>query len=239
MKRALLLIFIILLCVVGYLYVWDLLPFLPAVEAAIVTQIRSTGLPIVISTSVAIAFLALFLYLNDIIAGLRGRYRESISPLIEESHRVGLVLSNRFEHTEKAIEFFAGAMQQYAEHLASHTTAIRNLGEASQALKESAVTQTQILHRLSDTFGRVKPEEEIFGMGKVVTDLEKRTQLVFEVMDELESKKPTPDLTSPPAAKPPPSREIPAEVSAPFPPGCLARSRAVYKKWHNFGKSAT
>jgi hypothetical protein len=237
MKRAFLLLFIILLCVAGYLYVWSLLPFLPAIEAAIVTEIRSLGLPVIVFTAVAIVILGLFLYRNDISVGFRRRYRESISPIIEESHRVGLVLSNRFEHTEKAIEFFAGAMQQYAEHLASHTTAIRGLGEASQALKESAVAQTQILHRLSHTLGTVKPEEEISGMEKVVTDLEKRTQLVLRVMDELESKKPAPDLTSPPAAEPAPLGEMPAEVSAPFPPGCLARSRALYKKWHDFGKS--
>jgi hypothetical protein len=239
MKRVFLLLFIIILCVVGYLYIWGCLPFLPAVEAAIVTQIRSLGLPIIVFTTVAVVLLGLSFYRFDISAGFRRRYRESISPIIEQSHRVGLVLSNRFEHTEKAIEFFAGAMQQYAEHLASHTTAIRSLGEASQALKENAVAQTQILHRLSDTFGRVKPEEEISGMEKVVTDLEKRTQLVFEVMDELENKKPTPDLTSPPAAELAPPGEMPAEVSVPFPPGCLARSRAVYKKWHDFGKSAT
>jgi hypothetical protein len=239
MKRALLLLCIILLCVAGYLYIWDLLPFLPAVEAAIVTQIRSAGLPIIISTSVAIAFLAFFLYLNDIIAGLRGRYRESISPLVEESHRVGLVLSNRFEHTEKAIEFFAGAMQQYAEHLASHTTAIRGLGEASQALKDSAVAQTQILHRLSRDFGRVKPEEEISGMEKVVSDLEKRTQMVLQVREELEDQQPTADLPSTQEVAPASPGESPEEISLPYPPGCLARSRARYKKWHNLGESTT
>jgi hypothetical protein len=227
MKRAFLLLVIILLCVVGYLYIWGFLPFLPAIEAAIVTEIRSLGLPIIVFTAIAVVLLGFFLYRNDISAGFKRRYRDSLSPIIEESHRVGLVLSNRFEHTEKAIEFFAGAMQQYAEHLASHTTAIRGLGEASQALKDSAVAQTQILHRLSYTFGRVRPEEEISGMEKVVTDLEKRTQLVLQVMDELETKK-----SAPPG-------EIPAEVSESFPPGCLARSRALYKKWHDFGKSAT
>jgi hypothetical protein len=239
MKRAFLLLFIILLCVAGFLYIWGFLPFLPAVEAAIVMEIRSLGPPVIIFTAVIVILLGLFLYRNDIIAGFRRRYRESVSPIIEESHRVGLVLSNRFEHTEKAIEFFAGAMQQYAEHLDSHTTAIRGLGEASQALKDSAVAQTRILHRLSHTLDRGKPEEEISGMENVVSDLEKRTQMVLQVMDELESKKTAPDSTPPPAVEPAPPGKISEEISAPFPPGCLAHSRATYKKWHDSGKSAT
>jgi hypothetical protein len=235
MKRALLLLFIILLCVAGYLYIWGFLPFLPAIEAAIVTELRSLSLPVIIFNALVIVLLGLFLYRKDITGGFNGRYRESVAPLIEESHRVGLVLSNRFEHTEKAIEFFAGAMQQYAEHLASHTSAIRGLGEASEALKDSAVAQNQILHRLSHTIGTIKPEEEISGVEKVVTDLEKRTQVVLQVMDELESKK-TPAETPSPPAGPASPEVIPQEIDVTPPPGCFAKSKAIYKKWHDSAK---
>jgi hypothetical protein len=235
MKRALLLLFVILLCVAGYLYIWGFLPFLPALEAAIVTEIRSISLPVIIFTALVIVLLGLLLYRKDIVAGFNRRYRESVSPLIEESHRVGLVLSNRFEHTEKAIEFFAGAMQQYAEHLASHTSAIRGLGEASRALKDSAVAQNQILHRLSHTFGAIKPEEEISGMEKVATDLEKRTQVVLQVMDELESKKTPAEKSSQPVGSTSPE-EMPPEVDVTPPPGCFAKSKALYKKWHDLAK---
>jgi hypothetical protein len=235
MKRALLLLFIILLCVAGYLYIWGFLPLLPAIEAAIVTELRSLSLPVIIFNALVIVLLGLLFYRKDIVAGFNRRYRESVSPLIEESHRVGLVLSNRFEHTEKAIEFFAGAMQQYAEHLASHTSAIRGLGEASQALKDSAVAQNRILHRLSHTFGTVKPEEEISGVEKVATDLEKRTQVVLQVMDELESKKVPAALSSTPVGSASPE-EVPPEADVPSPPGCLAKSRALYKKWHDLAK---
>jgi hypothetical protein len=238
MKRALLLSFVVIICAAGYLYIWGFLPFLPAVKADIITEIRTLGLPVILLTSVAIVLLALFLYLNDIIAGFRRRYRDSVAPIIEESHRVSLVLSNRFEGTEKAIEFFAGAIQQYAEHLASHTSAIRGLGEASQALKDSAVTQNQILHRMSHAFSKGKPEAEFSGVEKVVSDLEKRTQLVLQVKDELEGKSPISDLAAPPAAASASSGVIPVEVRVPSPPGCLANSKALYKKWHEFTKSA-
>jgi hypothetical protein len=241
MKRALLLVFIILVCAAGYLYIWDFLPFVPAVRAGIVADIRSAGLPIIIITYAAIVILALLLYLNDILAAFKERYRDSVAPIVEESHRVSLVLSNRFEGAEKAIGFFTGAMQQYAHHLESHTSAIRGLSEASQALRDSAVEQNQILHRMSRTFSQAKPEEEVSGVEKVVTDLEKRTRLVLQVKDELESKKPAaPPFPSQEASKeePPPEETPPqpirpdAELRSP-PPGCLANPRATYASLHS------
>jgi hypothetical protein len=166
--------------------------------------------------------------LRDIVDGFRRRARESVSPVVEESHRVSLVLSNRFEGAEKAIESFASAMQQYAQHMDSHTSAIRGLSEASQALKSSAVEQNQILYRISHTLGTGKPEKEISGVEKVVSDLEKRTQLVLQVKDELEAKRPAAELASQPAVL----AEAPPKVEIQSPPGCLGNPKAVYKKEH-------
>jgi signal peptidase I len=201
-------------------------------------RIPYLGLPLVFLQSrtgtilvpVIIVLLALLFYLNDIIAGFRRRYRESLSPIIEDGHRVSLVLSNRFEGAEKAIESFASAMQQYAQHMDSHTSAIRGLSEASQALKSSAVEQNQILDRLSHTLGKQKPEREISGVEKVVSDLEKRTKLVLQVRDELEGKKPEAESASP--------REVLIETKIQSPPGCLANPKALYKKEH-FVKSTS
>ena len=244
MKRALLLVFIILFCAAGYLYAWGLLPFVPALQTDIVEEIRSAGLPLIIITYAVIVLLALLLYLNEILAAFKGRYRESVAPIVEETHRASQELSTRFEGTEKAIEFFAGAIQQYAHHLESHTSAIRGLSEASQSLRDSAVEQNQILHRMSHTFDKVKPEEEVSGVEKVVTDLEKRTQLVLQVRDELEMKKPAaPPLEAPPETiTPKPVKPEQLKVTPPAPelrppPGCLGNPRATYSRLHSPGRS--
>ena len=47
--------------------------------------------------------------------------------------------------TEVALDKFATAMADYAKHLASHTTAIKGLSEASQELKRGAAEQNRVL----------------------------------------------------------------------------------------------
>jgi len=197
-------------------------------------QIPYLGLPLIflysqmgtILTTIAIILLLLFLYSNEISAALRRRFREFISPVVEENHRVSLVLSNRFEVTEKALESFAGAMQEYAHHMASHTHAIQGLSEASQALKNSAIEQNQILYRFSRTFVTEKSAREVSKVKRVVSELEKRTLLVLQVKDELEGK-----ISST-------QREIPSPVRIQSPPGCLVNSKALYTKGHFFTKSS-
>ena len=230
MKRVFGLLFILVICAAGFLYIWGFLPFVPVIDSDIASEIRSASLPIIIFIVIVLLLLAIFLFSNDIVVSLRNRYRAFISPVVEENHRVSLVLSNRFEGTEKALESFASAMQEYAHHMASHTSAIKGLSEASQALKNSAVEQNQILYRLSHTLGTEKSVGEITRVERVVSELEKRTQLVLQVKDELEGKTPETELASP--------RETPSTVGLHSPPGCLANPRALYKKWHYLAKSA-
>jgi hypothetical protein len=45
MKRAWLLLFVILLCVTGLLYIWGYLPFAPPPKTARLAEIPSAGLP--------------------------------------------------------------------------------------------------------------------------------------------------------------------------------------------------
>jgi hypothetical protein len=214
----------------------DVDPFLvnaSDIKGVVRYRIPYLGLPLVFLQSrtgmilvpIFVVLLALLLYFSGIIAGFRRRYRESLSPLLEDSHRVSLVLSNRFEGAEKAIESFASAMQQYAEHMDSHTSAIQDLGEASQALESSAAEQDQVLDRSSQTPDEPKPESEISGVEKVVSDLEKRTQLVLQVRDELEGNKLDDELPSPAEAPPP-------EAEKQSPPGCLGNPKVLYKKEH-------
>jgi signal peptidase I len=208
------------------------------IRGAIEYQIPYLGFPLVflyspagtILTAIAIILLALCLYSNDINAVLRRRFREFISPVVEENHRVGLVLSNRFEVTEKALESFAGAMQEYARHMASHTSAIQGLSEASQALKNSAIEQNQILGHISSTFRTEKSASEVSQVKRVVSELEKRTLLVLRVKDELEGK-------TPPAVAAT-QREIPSPARIQSPPGCQVHAKALYTKGHFFTKSS-
>jgi signal peptidase len=245
-------------------------PFLvkiPDVRGTISRQLPYLGLPLVFLQSrpgtyfvvFAVILLALFLYSGDIVIGLRRRYRDFISPIVEETHRVSLVLANRSEGTEKALESFAGAMQQYAHHMASHTSAIQGLSEASQALKNSALEQNQILYRLSHSLEAEKSQSEISRVERVVNELEKRTLLVLQVKDELEGKRPTPTYKlpeRPPKTEPSPQPQQfspqeptlvekeppPAEMEIPppeeikSPPGCLGNPRALYARAHLFVK---
>jgi len=228
MKRALLLLVISVLCAVGYLYIWGFLPFIPAVSNDIIEEIRTAGLPIILLTYASILVLAILLYAGDIVAAFRRGYGDIVAPIIEDNHRVSLVLSNRFEGAEKALEDFANALQQYAQHLESHTSAIRGLSEASQALKSSAVEQNQILEHLSYTLGKERLVTELSRVERVVSDLEKRTQRVLQVKDELEEKKPEAGL--------PPPVGIPPRMFRQSPPGCHGNPRALYKKEHGFAQ---
>jgi hypothetical protein len=245
------------------------------VRGTVSRQIPYLGLPLVFLQSrpgtyfvvFAVVLLALFLYSGDIVVGLRRHYRAFISPIVEETHRVSLVLSNRFEGTEKALESFAGAMQQYAQHMASHTSAIQGLSEASQALKNSALEQNQILYRLSHSLETEKSEREISRVERVVNELERRTLLVLQVKDELEGKRPSPTRKlperlpppepapprgpafqraappaepAPPHVEPPPpsvEEETPPQEEFKSPPGCLGNPRALYARAHMFPKT--
>jgi signal peptidase I len=229
------------------------------IKGAIKYQIPYLGLPLVflqsqpgtIFIAIAIVLLAIFLYSNDIIVGLWRRRGEFISPVVQENQRVSLVLSNRFERTEKALESFASAMQQYAQHMASHTSAIQGLSEASQALKNSAVEQNQILYRLSHTLGTEK-SVEVTRFERVISELEKRTMLVLQVKDELEGKNPAAEINSRvkrpaieinspgkrPATESTSPGEIPPELRVHPTPGCLVNPRALRTRGHFFAKSA-
>jgi len=157
-------------------------------------------------------------------------YRACFSPVDEESRRLVFELSHRYEGTERALASFADAMQEYARHLSSHTSAIQGLSEASHALKNSAAEQNQILYRLSHTLATEKSVIEVSRVERVVSELEKRTLLVLQVRDELEGKIPPGELSS--------QRDFLPKRPMQSPPGCLVNPRALYARGHYFIKSA-
>jgi signal peptidase I len=246
------------------------------VRGAVSSQVPYLGLPLLVLQSragtffvvFAVVLLAVFLYSGEIAEGLRRRYREFISPIVDETHRVSLVLSHRSEGTEKALESFAGAMQQYARHMASHTSAIQGLSEASQSLKDSARAQNHVLYRLTHSLETEKSGREVSRVERVVDELERRTLLVLQVKDELEGKKSLPTYRVPerryvPEISPvievarrpgPPSvkketpsveekpplaeKEPPPEEEFRSPPGCFGNPKVLYARAHSFNKKS-
>ncbi|MGD0793981.1 MAG: hypothetical protein ABR958_00105 [Dehalococcoidales bacterium] len=174
--------------------------------------------------AIVIILLAVLLYSRYVTGRLKRNYREFTAPIIEESQRGNLDLSARIERTEKALDSFASAMQEYAGHMASHNRAIVGLSEASQALRTSTAEQNRILHRLSQTLEKERAVGEVSRVERAVKELEKRTVLVLQARDELENK--IPQITAAPQIKPL------IKVKIKSPPGCLVNSRALYSHEH-------
>ena len=138
-------------------------------------QIPYLGLPLLfmqsdyglIFTIIALSLLALYLYGGELSRGKQTVQRGIFAPVIEESRRSSRVLERRIETTEKgtvgtqqALNSFAGAIAEYAEHLKSHTSAVQGLSEASQELKKGAGEQNKVLSRLTEVMEQTKPKVE-------------------------------------------------------------------------------
>jgi hypothetical protein len=175
MKRAVALLIIVLLFTAGFFTAWGSLP----------VSILQRG-TVILLIAIAIGVLALYLFSNIINDFLGRLFRAFMSPIFEENHRVNLVLSNRYAATEKALEGFSHAMELYAQHLASHTSAIQGLSEASQSLKGSAAEQNRILSQLTKVYTQQRSKEEVSKIQGVVYDIERRTREALQARDELE-----------------------------------------------------
>ncbi|MDD4859846.1 MAG: signal peptidase I [Dehalococcoidales bacterium] len=123
-------------------------------------QIPYLGLPLLFFQSqqgmifviIALVVLAIFLYSDELSLGQHKAHRGIFSPVIQETARTNRVLSqkmetneHKIEATEQALVKFAGAIEEYAHHLASHTSAIQGLAEASHELKRGAAEQNKVL----------------------------------------------------------------------------------------------
>ena len=133
------------------------------------SQIPYLGLPLlffqsqqgVIFAIIAIILLALFLYGGEIVRGGNFVHRGIFAPVINEEKRSNRVLTRKIEateqkmtNTEQALEKFAAAVAEYAQHLASHTSAVQGLSEASHELKKGAAEQNRVLMTLMENMGK-------------------------------------------------------------------------------------
>jgi len=114
---------------------------------------------------IALSLLTVFFYTDEIKRGRRSVQRGIFAPVLEENQRTSKVLESRIGSTEKeilgtqqALEKFAFAIGEYAEHLKSHTSAIQGLSEASHELKRGAAEQNKVLVNLVEKMNGGWPE---------------------------------------------------------------------------------
>jgi signal peptidase I len=173
---------------------------------------------------IAVILLAVIMYSREIAGSIGRLLRTTVAPMVEENHRVGLLLSRRFEATEKALDDFSGAVQIYARHLASHTDAIQGLSEASQALKGSATEQNRILGHLSASIIRERKTREVTLVERVLMEFERKTAEALQARDELEKKLPESVLKN--------QEIIPLRAKPQSPPGCVVNPKALLSRQH-------
>ena len=146
------------------------------IRGTVGNQIPYLGLPLLFFQSqqgtifviVALSLLALFLYGGELSRGGSFLHRGIFAPVINEEKRSNRVITRKIEATEQrmnttevALDKFATAITEYAQHLSSHTSAIQNLAEASNELRKGAADQNQVLINLVKNMPQGVPLQEI------------------------------------------------------------------------------
>lgn len=81
--------------------------------------------------------------------------RQLLAPVIEENQHASQMITQRMEASDQVLAKFTSAIEVYAQHLQSHTSAIQGLSEASQELKKSAAEQNKVLSQLTGVIQQV------------------------------------------------------------------------------------
>ncbi len=159
MKRAILLIILMLVCVAGFLFSGGVLPWTPASGSG-VESVLSFIFQSQYSALYSIVFFLLLgsiLYRKELARLIHGVYlRVSGPPAFEEVYTEPELTSRikqteqKMADTEEALNKFSSAIEKYATHLSSHTGAIQGLNAASQELHKGAAQQNRVLMRLME-----------------------------------------------------------------------------------------
>ncbi len=165
-------------------------------------QISYLGFPLLFFQSqqglmfiiIFLCLLTFYLYGDEINLGRRKVQEGVFAPVIRDNRRRGRLLEQRTERmetgvsaTQHALEQFAGAIAEYAQHLKSHTSAIQGLSEASHELKNGAAEQNRVLTHLVEIMAQkplagvqptpeteeAVPEQEILEREKTAPQAEK------------------------------------------------------------------
>jgi len=141
-----------------------------SLKGTVSKQIPYAGFPLLFAQSrqglifiiTALSLLVLYLYSDELGRGRQTVHRGVFAPVIAANQQSSLAITRKIEGTEdrigsaekrmeltqQALEKFAGAIELYAEHLKSHTSAIQGLSEASHELKKGAAEQNRVLSYL-------------------------------------------------------------------------------------------
>ena len=201
-------------------------------------QIPNLGIPLLFFQSpqgmvfviIALALLAFFLYGGELNQGGKILHQGIFAPVINEEKRANRVLTRKIESaeqrmgtTEQALEKFASAIELYAQHLNSHTSAIQGLSEASHELKRSSAEQNRVLMNLVANMGQPAVNQEMLSrLEPAAPEPEKPVRETWRILPESEKPVPEAEIQTPEPEKP-----VTAEVSGTqSPPGCT-RSRPL------------
>jgi hypothetical protein len=159
MKRAILLIVLILVCVSGFLVAGGILPWTPASDSG-VESVLSFLFQSQYSVVYALVFFLLLgsiLYRKELARLIHAFYlRVSGPPAFEEVYTEPELSAKmkqteqKIADTEQALGKFSNAIEKYATHLSSHTGAIQGLNAASQELQKGAAQQNRVLMRFME-----------------------------------------------------------------------------------------
>jgi signal peptidase I len=154
------------------------------VRGTVGTEIPYLGIPLLFFQSqqgmifaiIALILLAIFLYGTEIGRGGGWVHRGIFSPILNEEKRANRLLARQLEgtekkivHTEEALEKFSTAVSEYAKHLASHTSAIQGLSEASHELKRGAAEQNRVLSAIMENMGKPSQKQDTIVIKQITT----------------------------------------------------------------------
>lgn len=103
-----------------------------------------------------VVLLGFYFYGEDIDRWRKKLQNGFLAPIVQQNEALAQRQEQTSQIVSSALEQFAGTMSEYAQHLASHTAAIKDLASASQELKECAAKQNEVLMRLLETMGEPK-----------------------------------------------------------------------------------
>lgn len=108
--------------------------------------------------------IGLYLYSNELDGGFRGLQEWTFSPVMKQNEELAKKQDLTIQAVSEALEQFTIAMNEYAEHLRSHTAAIQGLARAAQELKEvtqelkDATREKNGVPTVSHSSGEIKQE---------------------------------------------------------------------------------
>jgi len=125
-------------------------------------QIPYVGFPLLFLQSrqglifviLGLSLFAIQIYSEEIGRSRKRMQRGIFSPVIDETRRTNRVVEEGMGGTQRALGQFSSAMEEYAKHLRSHTSAIKGMSAASQELKKGAIEQNKVLSRLTGVMQR-------------------------------------------------------------------------------------